>query len=336
MLGETGQEEENYIAYDNEDEQKKIETSLSSSQTEVAAQNNKPIEEEQKAYDIISTEHKKVYSLNFEDRIKKIRIKIGEKDIFPANFYENIFTLEDLIKINEWFKNFSEPKELLKEFNQLSFNESFNIELISKNVMRLLIKFPEESNIGTIIIELNKIRLDQREMLRQLHEKYKSIQKMHEDDFANFKERIEKIEVALGKPFEKEEEEQKKEEEEVVVEEEKVEVIEGENMENENESLDKEEQKNIEKMKNQLKKEVKNLVQKGKGKGNTKTNAKQPIGKGKEKDKVKNNNVKEKSKEKPKEIGKLKTKTKAKENEKAKGKGTVKGKNTSKSKTIKK
>ena len=65
--------------------------------------------------------------------------------------------------------------------------------------MALTIKFAseEENNDNFIEIDLNENIIDNREMFRQLFEKYKSIQKEQEEDISQFLNRLKNIEEIL-------------------------------------------------------------------------------------------------------------------------------------------
>ena len=97
-----------------------------------------------KTYEITSDEEIS-YVLNFEQVNDQLRIKISEKDSFPQNEYENFYSLEDLIKIDKWFKIFYNIESLLIELDQLTKNESFVIERkkkrLSKSIYSISYKF---------------------------------------------------------------------------------------------------------------------------------------------------------------------------------------------------
>lgn len=221
---------------------------------------NKPsVEEVEKIYELTSDEYKRTYLIKFENRKKRMRFIVSEKDLFPANVYENSLTMEELLKLNKWFSNFEDIKKLFEEIKNLSFEEKFNIKLITKKLMKLIIEFPEDKDkkINQIEINLNKKNIDDREMLSQIYEKYKYVQKLHDDDLKKFKERMRVIEEKMEALKPPEGEEENKDKESI------------------NEAVDN---KNIEQMKNELKEEVKNLVRE---KSNNKLKGKGSKGRGK-------------------------------------------------------
>ena len=70
-----------------------------------------------KIYEIKADEQTS-YLLNFEQVKDKLKIKVTEKDSFPKNEYENYYSLEDLIKLDEWFKIFYNIESLIIEFEK--------------------------------------------------------------------------------------------------------------------------------------------------------------------------------------------------------------------------
>lgn len=193
-------------------------------------------EEEQKPYEIISDEYKRTYLLNLENLKKKIKFKVCEKDLFPANVYQNSYSLEELSTIYPYFKKFEDVAEVIADLNSFNDNKIFGIKLISKIDMKLLIEFPPEKQIEKMEIDLNKIKIDQREMIRQINEKYKELVKLHNDDLKKFNDRMRIIEEQMG--------------------------IEHKEENNETSINDEVNNKNIEQMKNELKKEVKKNIAK--------------------------------------------------------------------------
>ena len=87
--------------------------SLSKEIEELSKRSEKP--KEVKSFEIMSDEET-TYLINFEQVKDKLRIKAIEKNTFPQNEFENFYSLEDLIKIDKWFKIFYNIENLLIEF----------------------------------------------------------------------------------------------------------------------------------------------------------------------------------------------------------------------------
>ena len=124
-------------------QEKKKESEIAS----VSLQSNKPqigeIEEISKKSEIpkiltyeINSDEETSYILNFEQVKDKLRIKISEKNSYPPNEFENFYSLEDLIKIDKWFKIFYNIENLLTELEQLTKNERFSIERKKKEKIK--------------------------------------------------------------------------------------------------------------------------------------------------------------------------------------------------------
>ena len=132
-------------------------------------------------HEIISEEENKKYFLEFINKSDLIKIILVEKDIFPYKTYELSTSLEELI-----FKK-------------------------QTNVIELFFVFPIEGEDNTMEIELNANQINDREMFRQLFEKYKSIKQEQEEDVTQLKNRMNKIEEILTN-MQKEQERIKEEE----------------------------------------------------------------------------------------------------------------------------
>ena len=159
-------------------------------------------------HEIISEEENKKYLLNFINKNDLIKIILKEKDIFPYKTYELITSLEELQPKNVFFSNFVSSNELIQELNNP--NTAINFSLFKKkaNIIELFFVFPIEDEDNTMEIELNANEINDREIFRQLFEKYQSIKEEQEEDAMQLKNRMNAIEQILGN-MQKEEEIQK-------------------------------------------------------------------------------------------------------------------------------
>ena len=203
-------------------------------------------------HEIISEEENKKYFLEFINKSDLIKIILIEKDIFPYKTYELSTSLEELQPKNDFFKSFNSVNELIEELNNP--NTSINFSLIKKqtNIIELFFIFPIEGEDNTMEIELNANQINDREMFRQLFEKYKSIKQEQEEDVTQLKTRMNKIEEILTN-MQKEQERQKEEER-----------LEKERLEREKE-MENEEHNEQEKDENEGNENNENMSKKGQG-----------------------------------------------------------------------
>lgn len=236
-----------------------------------------------KGHVIFSEEENKTYYLDISNKNDKMKLLLSEQDIFPAKTYERTTSLKDLETKYDFLSNFSSEQELIEELKKTESDFKFNIKKKSENIITLNISISNENN-QNIEIDLNENLIDNRELFRQLFEKFKSIQEEQKDDINQFMNRINKIEEILGSQMKKEEqcEEEKKGEEEKKEEEKGEEggknVDEQEQKQNEDviKKEENDEEKNIKKEEEKLSnKESVNSIQKGKnakkGKADKKT-----------------------------------------------------------------
>lgn len=152
-------------------------------------------------HEIISEEENKIYFLKFRPLGSNLKILLSEQDTFPAKSYEIYLALEELKLKNPLFSKFSSTKQLSEELNRIDSKNNFILKKKKGNIMGLTIIFPNEGeneNIDNDIeIDLTENLIDDREMFRQLFEKYKSIQKEQNEDINEFNHRIKKIEEVL-------------------------------------------------------------------------------------------------------------------------------------------
>ena len=162
-------------------------------------------------HEIISEEENKKYFLIFINKSDSIKIILTEKDIFPYKTYELSTSLEELQPKNDFFKSFTSTNELIDELNNPNTTVNFSLNKKQNNIIELFFIFPIEGEDNTMEIELNANQINNREMFRQLFEKYQSIKQEQEEDVVQLKNRMNKIEEILSN-MQKEQERQKKEE----------------------------------------------------------------------------------------------------------------------------
>ena len=151
-------------------------------------------------HQIFSEEENKNYNLKFSSLGNNLKILLSEQDNFPAKTYEVLLALEELQLKNDLFTIYSSAKELSEILKTNENNNiNFNIKRKSVNILALTIIFPksEEYSDNDIEIDLTENIIDDREMFRQLFEKYKSIQQEQNEDIEQFMNRIAKIEEIL-------------------------------------------------------------------------------------------------------------------------------------------
>ena len=149
-----------------------------------------------KTYEITSDEEIS-YVLNFEQVNDQLRIKISEKDSFPHNEYENFYSLEDLIKIDKWFKIFYNIESLLIELDQLTKNESFVIERKKKDCLSLYILFPINL-LEKIEIPIPINEIDNKDLFLQLISKINEIDTKGKNDIIVIDEKLENLEHIIS------------------------------------------------------------------------------------------------------------------------------------------
>jgi len=166
-------------------------------------------------HQIFSEEENKNYILKFSSIGNNLKILLSEQDNFPAKTYEVLLALEELKLKNDLFTIYSSTKELSEILNTNENNNiNFNIKRKSVNILALTLIFPksEEYSDNDIEIDLTENIIDDREMFRQLFEKYKSIQQEQNEDIEQFMNRIAKIEEILTPHEVKQNNENEKEE----------------------------------------------------------------------------------------------------------------------------
>ena len=203
-----------------------------------------------KTYEIISDEET-AYSLNFEQVKDKLRIKVIEKNSFPPNEFENFYSLEDLIKIDKWFKIFYNIENLIIELEQLTKNESFVIERRKKDCLSLYILFPINL-LDKIEIPIPINEIDNKELFMQFISKINEIDAKEKSEINTIDEKLSNLEhlISSMEANNNNQEEENKENENKA----------------ENEGLDEQnnqeegDMKNLEQMKDALKQQIENKI----------------------------------------------------------------------------
>ena len=153
----------------------------------------KPIKVQQ----IVLEEENKTYFLEFSIVGKNLKILLSENDIFPSRSYEIFLALDELKLKNDLFAIYNSINELSDDLNNPENKFKFNLKKKEGGIMALVIAFLTEEENNDIEIDLNENIIDDREMFRQLFEKYKSILHEQEEDIAQFMYRIKTIEEIL-------------------------------------------------------------------------------------------------------------------------------------------
>ena len=161
---------------------------------ELSKRSEKP--KEVKSFEIMSDEET-TYLINFEQVKDKLRIKAIEKNTFPQNEFENFYSLEDLIKIDKWFKIFYNIENLLIEFEQLIKNENFSIERKKKDCLSLYIIFPINL-LEKIEIPIPINEIDNKDLFLQLISKINDIDSKGKNDIISIDEKLSNLEHLIN------------------------------------------------------------------------------------------------------------------------------------------
>ena len=250
-------------------------------------------------HEIISEEENKKYFLQFINKNDLIKIILTEKDIFPYKTYELSTSLDELKPKNEYFSSFETTKELIEELNNPQRTINFSLIKKQANVLELFFIFPIEGEDNTMEIELTANSINDREIFRQLFEKYKSIKQEQDEDLMQLKNRINVIEDILSNIQEEQKEQERLEKEKLEKERLEKERLEKE-MENE-EHIKEEQNVNDDVKKNEkIKKNGEVVVESKKNQVNENKYSNKGSKKGFQKEKDKEKNIKKEKPEKKK------------------------------------
>ena len=260
-------------------------------------------------HEIISEEENKKYFLQFINKNDLIKIILTEKDIFPYKTYELSTSLDELKPKNEYFSSFETTKELIEELNNPQRTINFSLIKKQANVLELFFIFPIEEEDNTMEIELTANSINDREIFRQLFEKYKSIKQEQDEDLMQLKNRINVIEDILSNIQEEQKEQERLEKEKLEKERLEKERLEKE-MENE-EKIKEEQNVNDDVKKNEkIKKNGEVVVESKKNQVNENKYSNKGSKKGFQKEKDKEKNIKKEKPEKKKKENNINNKKK--------------------------
>ena len=148
------------------------------------------------AHQVLS-EDKSLYYIYFEEINEQLKIYIIEKDSNPKNIYEKIFTLDELIEINDWFKIFYNIKDLLSELELLVKNDNLGIKLKTFGELSLYLILPNKlMDPIEIIIPQNGVK--ERKLFKELYLTLLNIEQRHRQESKRISEKLMNLEHAVG------------------------------------------------------------------------------------------------------------------------------------------
>ena len=148
------------------------------------------------AYKILS-EEKSLYYVHFEQINEELKIFIHERDSNPKNTYEKNYTLDELIKTNDWFKIFDNIKDLLNELDLLVKNDNLGIKLKKEGELSLYIILPNKlMNPVEIIIPQNGMK--ERKLFKEIYLYLLNIEQKHRQESKRINEKLINLEHLLG------------------------------------------------------------------------------------------------------------------------------------------
>ena len=143
------------------------------------------------------SEEKIMYYLFFENKDDYLRISVHEKDSNPKNIYEKNYSLDELIKINDWFKIFENIKDLLTEFELLIKNDNLGIKLKKEGEISLYIILPNKL-MQPVEIILPQNGLKEKKLFKEIYLNLLNIEQKHRQDMRKISEKLIELENALG------------------------------------------------------------------------------------------------------------------------------------------
>lgn len=148
------------------------------------------------AYELFS-EEKLLYNVYFENKEEKLKIYIYERDSNPSNIYEKLYSLDELILINDWFKIFDNIKDLLSELELLIKNDNLGIKLKKEGELSLYIILPNKlMNPVEIMVPQNSIK--ERKLFKEIYLNLLNIEQKHRQETKRISEKLIELENALG------------------------------------------------------------------------------------------------------------------------------------------
>jgi hypothetical protein len=157
---------------------------------------------QKKSHRIMMEQDNITYSLDISIVGKNLKFLLSEQVNFPAKSYEVYLALDELKLKNDLFAIYNSIEELFEELSHPEDKITYNLKKKEGGIIALVIAFLVDEENNDIEIDLIENIIDDREMFRQLFEKYKSIQQEQEEDIAHFMSRINTIEEILNPPKE--------------------------------------------------------------------------------------------------------------------------------------
>ena len=145
----------------------------------------------------IYSEEKSLYNLYFEEVNGQIKVFIHEKDSNPKNTYEKIFSLEELVQINSWFRIFDNIKELFAELELLIKNDSLVIKLKKEGELSLFIVSPNKL-LEPIELIIPQNGRNERKLFKEIYLTLLNIEQKHRQESKRISEKLMNLEHAVG------------------------------------------------------------------------------------------------------------------------------------------
>jgi hypothetical protein len=105
--------------------------------------------------------------------------------------------LDELIKINDWFKIFENIKDLLTEFELLIKNDNLGIKLKKEGEISLYIILPNKL-MQPVEIILPQNGLKEKKLFKEIYLNLLNIEQKHRQDMRRISEKLIELENALG------------------------------------------------------------------------------------------------------------------------------------------
>ena len=148
------------------------------------------------AYQLFS-EEKILYNIFFENKNDKLKILIHERDSNPKNIFEKIFSLDELISQNDWFKIFDNIKDLLTELELLIKNDNLGIKLRKEGELSLYIILPNKlMKPVEIIVPQNGLK--EKKLFKEIYLSLLNIEQKHRQEMKRISEKLIELEKAVG------------------------------------------------------------------------------------------------------------------------------------------
>ena len=143
------------------------------------------------------SEEKILYNIYFENKENKLKIFVLERDSNPKNIFEKIFSLDELIQTNDWFKIFDNIKDLLNELELLIKNDNLGIKLKKEGELSLYIILPNKL-MQPVEIVLPQNNLKEKKMFKEIYLSLLNIEQKHRQEMKRISEKLLELENAIG------------------------------------------------------------------------------------------------------------------------------------------